>query len=80
MSTLGPKAVVCLAIAALPKRDHDEWRRAYDAACERYSEKAVLRMFDSLAARDYIEYGVSARTGWLTEKGRAAMNAQRSDL
>lgn len=69
MTTLGPKALACLEIAA---HRGAERQRLCDAACAQYSEKAVYRMFESLASRGYIEFGVSPTFGWLTEKGRAA--------
>ena len=79
MSTsFGEKALACLRIAELRSASHDaatweEARALYEAACQRWSQKAVDRMFESLAERNYVEYGVSARTGWLTAKGREAL-------
>lgn len=91
---LGEKSLACLAIAearyGTPEEHGRLWRLAddafrkanrdalYDEACARWSEKAVCRKFEELADRGYIEYGVSARTGWLTEKGQAAMDASRA--
>lgn len=74
MSDLGPKALACLRLAA----EHNdlsfqEWEASYRALCEEFSEKAVTRMYESLSDRGYIEYGVSARMGWPTDKGRAVL-------
>lgn len=70
---LGEKAMTVLRVAAVkPINSRERWD-VYEAACLKYSEKAVCKMFLSLADRDYIEYGVSARTGWLTDKGREAL-------
>lgn len=72
MSQLGRKAIAILQFAALPNCS-DERRVAYQAACAEFSEKAVCVKCQELVDRGYMECGVSARTGWLTEKGRAAL-------
>lgn len=46
-----------------------EWRRL----CDIYSTKAVIRKLEELADRGYIEYGVSVRGAWLTEKGKCKL-------
>lgn len=33
-------------------------------------EKVVFRKMEKLAEQGYLEYGVSLRTAWLTEKGK----------
>lgn len=38
-----------------------------------YPEKQADRVLEDAAAEDLIEYGVSARTGWLTDKGLALL-------
>lgn len=55
-------------------RFFSEW---YLELAEKYSEKAILRKFDQLSRKGYTEYGVSARTGWLTEKGKIALAKER---
>lgn len=70
---LGEKAIACLRMAAL-KAGSPERQRLYDEACARWSEKAVIRKFEELVKRRYMECGVSARTGWLEPKGRAALD------
>jgi len=37
-------------------------------------EKVCYRAMERAESRGYIEYGVSLRTGWLTEKGKELMN------
>lgn len=72
MSALGEKARACLRMAALDPLDDARWA-LYREASARWSEKAVCRKFEELADRGYLEFGVSARTAWLTAKGRAAL-------
>lgn len=46
----------------------------YEVLGEKYgSEKLVLKKMEQLADRGYLEYGVSLRTAWLTEKGLAEL-------
>ena len=77
MSGFGEKAMACLRLAALDKMS-GAWRASYDEAVTRFSEKALLRTFEKLVARGYIECGVSARTGWLTDKGKSALAVSES--
>ena len=72
MSRLGEKAIACLNMAALPATD-DTRKTLYREACARWSAKAVHLKPEELADRGYLDYGVSARTAWLTDKGRAAL-------
>jgi hypothetical protein len=67
----GDKAHTVLRIAAM--EIGADRCKAYEEACRRFSQKAVDTMFKSLESRGYIESGVSARTGWLTAKGKAAL-------
>lgn len=71
---LGAKALACLRMAALPIGD--ERAVLYAQATIEYSEKAVLRKFEQLVDDGLMECGVSPRTGWITEEGRAALEAQ----
>jgi hypothetical protein len=73
--TLSEKAIACLLIAETHKAGNYDsvWNECYRIACQRFSEKAVNLKMLELARRGYIDYGVSARTGWLTEKGKAAL-------
>jgi hypothetical protein len=61
-----------LRIAALPIGSS---QRAvlYAAASHRWSEKALCGAFERLIDAGLVEYGVSARTGWLTSLGQAAL-------
>ena len=79
-SQLGQKSIACLLIAGIPPRNRAGWwDRLYAEACEQYSEKATCATFERLSRKGYIDYGVSARTGWLTDKGRAALQAAFTD-
>jgi hypothetical protein len=71
---LGPKALACLRIAALPIGD----ARAdlYARACVEYSHKAVHAKFEQLVGEGLMDCGVTPRSGWLTDEGRAALEAQ----
>lgn len=43
----------------------------YEVLGEKYgSEKLVYKKMEKLAGLGYLEYGVSLRTAWLTEKGK----------
>ena len=79
MARLGLKARGCLAMVyALHDRNNSAaWQNLYDEACAAFSEKAVNLKFEELARRGYLDCGVSARTGWLTEKGKAALFQSR---
>ena len=71
---LQQKAIDCLKLCYIcHTRDGEQWRRAYEIICAKYSEKAVIAKMEELTSRGYMEYGVSVRTGWLTDKGREAL-------
>ncbi|KKL53696.1 hypothetical protein LCGC14_2272900, partial [marine sediment metagenome] len=36
----------------------------------KYGKKKVDAKIDKMARKGYIEYGITARSGWLTEKGK----------
>lgn len=76
-SPLREKAITCLRIAALRHGgrpgDSDAGAELYRRAAALYSDKALDAKFEELTERGYLEYGVSARTGWLTPKGRDAL-------
>lgn len=42
-------------------------------------EKVCYRAMERAADRDLVEYGVSLRTGWLTEKGISLLAAEGGD-
>lgn len=67
------KAIDCLILAQKDAFAFQRWDEWYEEICGRWSEKAVNRKMEELSKRGYIEYGVSARTGWLTDKGKAAL-------
>jgi hypothetical protein len=72
---MGHKTMACLTMAALSPMDERRWT-IYREASEAWSEKAVQRKFEELTRRGYIEYGVSERTGWLTDKGQIVLVAE----
>lgn len=70
---MGPKSIGCLTLCALPILS--EARKTLEARLNaKFSEKAIYRRLEILDRRGYIDYGVSARTGWLTDKGKVALN------
>ena len=73
---MGSKSLDVLRVASLPNLSLER-TVAYKAACERWSEKAVVAKFEELTRRGLITYGVSARTGWLTEKGKQILDIRR---
>lgn len=74
---IGDKALVCLGLASIRPFGSKAWLVAYADACLRFSEKAINVKFEELVARGYIECGVTARSGWLTEKGIQALAARQ---
>lgn len=68
---------VCEAYAEAERQRGPDWNRHYDfpyVILQRMTgqpEKVCYRAMERASDRGYIEYGVSLRTGWLTDKGRA---------
>ena len=71
---LPAKTLDCLKLASMPCGSSERMAR-YKALCQQYGENVVCSKMESLARRNYIEYGVSPRTGWLTPKGHATLEA-----
>jgi hypothetical protein len=47
----------------------------YEVLGKKYgSEKLVFKKMEKLADEGYLEYGVSLRTAWLTEKGEDSLS------
>ena len=72
VDNLGEKALDCLRMASI--KGDGRWT-AYADLCRKYSENSVDRKMEELADRGYIEYGVSASTGWVTVKGVKSLEA-----
>lgn len=70
---LGEKAMVCLRIAELPIGSAAR-EEAMARASVQFSAKAVYTKMNELVDRGYLEYGVSVRGCWLTDKGREALS------
>lgn len=49
--------------------DNKDLPFCYEAFPE-YPPKLVFKKMEQLADRDYLEYGISLRTAWLTDKGK----------
>ena len=60
---------VCEAVQAYAD-DLNHWPYDILAEATGQPQKVCWRAVERAAKRDLIEYGVSLRTGWLTEKGR----------
>jgi hypothetical protein len=75
----GPKIMAGLrAFQAVADHRYEEGPAGYwfaDAVLirEGYPEKVAASILDRLARLDFIEWGVSMRTGWLTERGQAVL-------
>lgn len=63
---------VCLAYAEA-KKQH-EYPYIILQRITGQPEKVCLGAMERACKRNYIEYGVSLRTGWLTEKGLSLLN------
>ena len=61
--------------------DAHDWDKdkpfAYEVLIQKYPEKKVYAKIDKLVRKGYLEFGVSARTGWLTAKGKAKLHELR---
>lgn len=65
---------VCRAIQAFRDRDLElPWPYEALAAETGQPEKVCYRAMERADRRGLIEYGVSLRTGWLTEKGKTLL-------
>lgn len=55
----------------------DEW--PYDLLQRTTGQpvKVCYRAMERAASRGFIDYGISLRTGWVTDKGMALLNQQR---
>jgi hypothetical protein len=73
MTDLKQKAIDCLTLASMNPKNSPERGDFYFELCARYSEKAVIRKLEELTDRGYVDYGVSPRLAWLTEKGEEAL-------
>lgn len=78
---LGQKSLDCLKLAELREiYDWKAWTKAYNSLCTKYSEKAVIKKMEQLANKGYINYGITARTGWLTDKGREVLREVNNEF
>ena len=52
-------------------QDNNDLSFTYEILSKKYncSEKLIYKKMEKLVDKDYLEYGVSLRTAWLTEKG-----------
>jgi hypothetical protein len=68
---LSEKGFDCLLFIGGNRRDREysDFARRYEALCDKWGEKVVYRMLESLDRRGYIDYGVAPPFGWLTYKG-----------
>jgi len=70
---------VCLAYKVAELQRGEDWENDYEfpyIILQRMTGqpfKVCYRAMERAADRDYIEYGVSLRTGWLTGKGKALL-------
>jgi len=65
---------VCKAVQAFRDRDLDlPWPYETLAVETGQAEKVCYRAMERAYDRGYLEYGVSLRTSWLTDKGKALL-------
>lgn len=72
MTTLSAKALSVLRWAAEPGQSQTRVNLLI-AGTTRFSEKAFFVKAEELTDRGYLEYGVSVRGAWLTDKGKRAL-------
>lgn len=70
---LGQKSIDILRLLRMPIGDA-RWV-VYNTLCETYGEKPVQRKLEELARRDYMDYNTTHRTGYLSPKGHAVLDA-----
>ena len=51
------------------QQEGEKPRFAYRTLCNKYPEKVVYAKFQKALNKDYIDYGTSILSPWLTEKG-----------
>lgn len=81
-STMGVKLRDGLLAYSAMEADRAESFGDYDFADARlvamgYHPNVADSIVERLARRGWVEYGVSARSGWLTAEGRAALEEDR---
>lgn len=73
---------VCEAYAEAERQRGPEWENDYEYPYEILMritgepEKVCYRAMERADERGYVEYGVSLRTGWLTDKGKALLKQE----
>jgi hypothetical protein len=65
-----PDALVCKAYAEARANNFVRWPYEMLSEWTRQPEKVCFRAMERACDHGLIEYGVSLRTGWLTDKGR----------
>lgn len=65
------------ALKAKQFKESGDYQYPYETLMARTGEcfKVCYRAMERASDRGLIEYGVSLRTGWLTEKGKALLSA-----
>lgn len=62
------------AVQAFNEANRRDWRTSVTpevALAGKYPEKLILRKMEVLDQRGFLDYGVSLRTAWLTDRGKA---------
>lgn len=62
--------LVCMAFSLSQHSDHKKFPYEILAEWTSQPEKVCYRAMERASERGLVEYGVSLRTGWLTEKGK----------
>lgn len=76
MNTSRDKTLAVLRAASLRADGKAEGAQTvWSAAVERFSEKALCRKVEALMDRGLVEYGISARTCWITQAGHELLKA-----
>lgn len=72
MPLLGQKALDCLKLIDLSFFS-DEGQIWFNEISTKYSEKAVYMKLEELESKGYLDSGVTTRSGWLTIRGKRAL-------
>lgn len=69
--------MVVKAVSECKKSNSSSWPYEILSTLANENEKVCYRAMERCHGRGYLEYGVSLRTAWLSEKGRELMENEK---